>query len=90
LDPPRQIRTHADELRGDIALKCGSPARARDILFAATETADPEAAVGLLPAGRRCWGSASGRQAEHVAGRDRASRHPRDRPARLRGRQGAL
>ncbi|MEU4394860.1 AAA family ATPase [Kribbella sp. NPDC023855] len=48
LEPPRQARTHADELRGDIALKCGSPARARDILFAATETADPEAAVGLL------------------------------------------
>lgn len=48
LDPPRQVRTHADELRGDIALKCGSPASARDILFAAAESADPEAAVGLL------------------------------------------
>ncbi|WP_433008335.1 helix-turn-helix transcriptional regulator [Kribbella sp. CA-294648] len=48
LDPPQQVRTHANELRGDIALKCGSPARARDILFAAAESADPEAAVGLL------------------------------------------
>ncbi|WBQ06946.1 helix-turn-helix transcriptional regulator [Kribbella sp. CA-293567] len=48
-DPPAQVRTHADELRGDIAVKCGSPARARDILVAAAaSTAEPEAAVGLL------------------------------------------
>jgi DNA-binding CsgD family transcriptional regulator len=48
-DPPQQVRTHADELRGDIAVKCGSPARARDILVsAAAEATDPEVAVGLL------------------------------------------
>lgn len=49
LDPPPRVRTHADELRGDIALKTGSPAKARDILVAAAaDTADPETAVGLL------------------------------------------
>jgi len=49
LDPPQQVRAHADELRGDIAVKCGSPARARDILVAAASaTTDPEAAIGLL------------------------------------------
>ncbi|MFI5712540.1 AAA family ATPase [Kribbella sp. NPDC051620] len=48
-DPPGRVRTQVDELRGDIAVKCGSPARARDILVAAAaETTDPEAAVGLL------------------------------------------
>jgi DNA-binding CsgD family transcriptional regulator len=48
-DPPSTVRTQANELRGDIAVKCGSPARARDILVAAAaETTDPETAVGLL------------------------------------------
>ncbi|WP_112244282.1 AAA family ATPase [Kribbella monticola] len=48
-EPPAATTTWAHELRADIAVKCGSPARARDILLAAAdETTDPEAAVGLL------------------------------------------
>ena len=51
LGPPLPVRTRVHELRGDIAVKCGSPAQARDILIAAAaeiETPDPDAAVGLL------------------------------------------
>jgi len=49
LEPPLPVRTQAHELRGDIAMKCGSPARARDILIAAAaETTDPDTAIGLL------------------------------------------
>ena len=47
VDP--RTRTQSDELRGDIAVKCGSPVRARDILVAAAaETTDSELAIGLL------------------------------------------
>lgn len=49
--PPLPVRTVVHELRGDIAVKCGSPAEARDIMLAAaaeTESSDPDAAVGLL------------------------------------------
>ncbi|TCM47918.1 AAA family ATPase [Kribbella sp. VKM Ac-2568] len=35
LEPPLLVRTQANELRADIAVKCGSPARARDILLTA-------------------------------------------------------
>jgi DNA-binding CsgD family transcriptional regulator len=35
LEPPLLVRTRANELRADIAVKCGSPARAHDILLAA-------------------------------------------------------
>jgi DNA-binding CsgD family transcriptional regulator len=48
-EPPLAVRIQVNELRGDIAVKCGSPARARDILVAAAaETSDPDTAVGLL------------------------------------------
>ncbi|GAA1583749.1 LuxR family transcriptional regulator [Kribbella sancticallisti] len=47
VDPAQ--RTRVDELRADIAVKCGSPAQARDILVAAAAaTTDPELAIGLL------------------------------------------
>ncbi|MFC5266863.1 AAA family ATPase [Kribbella qitaiheensis] len=36
LGPPLVVRIQANELRADIAVKCGSPARARDILLAAS------------------------------------------------------
>jgi DNA-binding CsgD family transcriptional regulator len=49
LDPPQRTRTETDELRADIAMKCGSPAKALDILVrAAADTSDPEVAVVLL------------------------------------------
>jgi DNA-binding CsgD family transcriptional regulator len=51
LGPPLPVRTRAQELRGDIAVKCGSPAQARDILVAAaaeSAATDPDTAVGLL------------------------------------------
>ncbi len=48
-EPPIATKSWANELRADIAVKCGSPARARDILLAAAaETPDPELAIGLL------------------------------------------
>jgi DNA-binding CsgD family transcriptional regulator len=51
LGPPLAVRTRAHELRGDIAVKCGSPVEAVRILVAAaaeTAAADPDAAVSLL------------------------------------------
>ena len=49
LDPPLSVRIGAEELRADIEVKCGSPARARDILLAAAaECADPDVATVLL------------------------------------------
>ncbi|MFI6832702.1 AAA family ATPase [Kribbella sp. NPDC050241] len=49
LQPPLQVRIGAQEVRGDIAVKCGSPSRARDILAAAAaECEDPAVATGLL------------------------------------------
>lgn len=51
LGPPLPVRTRLHELRGDIAVKCGSPAQARDTVLAAAadvEASDPDAAVGLL------------------------------------------
>ncbi len=51
LDPPLAVRTRAHGLRGDIAVKCGSPVEAVDILAAAAAEAaavDPDAAVGML------------------------------------------
>lgn len=36
----RAVALHAQELRGDIAVRCGSPGQARDILLAAAEAAD--------------------------------------------------
>jgi len=49
LRPPLQVRMGAQEIRGDIAVKCGSPSRARDILVAAAaECEDPAVATGLL------------------------------------------
>ncbi|QNE18489.1 AAA family ATPase [Kribbella qitaiheensis] len=48
-EPPMGTRSWANELRADIAVKCGSPARARDILLAAAaETTEVETAIGLL------------------------------------------
>jgi DNA-binding CsgD family transcriptional regulator len=48
-EPPIATRSWANEVRADIAVKCGSPARARDILLAAAaETPDAELAIGLL------------------------------------------
>lgn len=49
--PPLPVRTRAQELRGDVAVKCGSPERARDILVCAAADAAatrPEHAVCLL------------------------------------------
>ncbi|MGW6280597.1 helix-turn-helix transcriptional regulator [Kribbella sp. NPDC055071] len=49
LDPPRPVRIGVQEIRADIAVKCGSPARARDILLAAAaECEDPAVATVLL------------------------------------------
>jgi DNA-binding CsgD family transcriptional regulator len=49
LQPPPQVRIRAQEIRGDIEVKCGSPRRARDILVAAAaESRDPAIATGLL------------------------------------------
>ncbi len=43
------VRIRAQEIRGDIEVKCGSPRRARDILVAAAaECEDPAVAIGLL------------------------------------------
>lgn len=48
-EPPQPTKSWANELRADIAVKCGSPARAREILLAAAaETTEVETAVGLL------------------------------------------
>lgn len=51
LDPPPPFKARAYELRGDIAVKCGSPQTARDLLFAAAAEcaeSEPDAAIGLL------------------------------------------
>ncbi|MEV5966719.1 AAA family ATPase [Kribbella sp. NPDC051952] len=49
LDPPLPVRIGAQEIRADIAVKCGSPAQARDILVAAAaECEDPAVATVLL------------------------------------------
>ncbi|WP_350281511.1 AAA family ATPase [Kribbella sp. HUAS MG21] len=49
LQPPLPVRIRAQEVRGDIEAKCGSPRRARDILVAAAaESTDPAIATGLL------------------------------------------
>ncbi|WUJ72134.1 LuxR C-terminal-related transcriptional regulator [Kribbella soli] len=49
LQPPLPVKLRAQEIRGDIEVKCGSPRRARDILVAAAaECTDPEVATGLL------------------------------------------
>jgi DNA-binding CsgD family transcriptional regulator len=49
LQPPGTTRIRALEIRADIEVKCGSPARARDILLtAAAECEDEEIATGLL------------------------------------------
>ncbi|MGZ0151561.1 AAA family ATPase [Kribbella sp. WER1] len=49
LRPPGPVSLHVQEIRGDIEVKCGSPRRARDLLVAAaSESTDPEVAVGLL------------------------------------------
>ncbi|TDO68688.1 regulatory LuxR family protein [Kribbella sp. VKM Ac-2571] len=49
LQPPLPVRIRAQEIRGDIEVKCGSPRRARDILVAAAaESTDPAIATGLL------------------------------------------
>ncbi|WP_329002641.1 LuxR C-terminal-related transcriptional regulator [Kribbella sp. NBC_00709] len=49
LRPPLPVKLRAQEIRGDIEVKCGSPRRARDILVAAAaECTDPEVATGLL------------------------------------------
>lgn len=46
-NPAQQLQV--DELRADIAVKCGSPAQARDILLAAASAStDPELTIGLL------------------------------------------
>ncbi|MEV6272492.1 AAA family ATPase [Kribbella sp. NPDC051936] len=49
LRPPSPVRIRAQEVRGDIEVKCGSPRRARDILVAAAaESTDPAVAIVLL------------------------------------------
>ncbi|GAA2837696.1 helix-turn-helix transcriptional regulator [Kribbella solani] len=49
LQPPVQVGLWAQEIRGDIEVKCGSPRRARDILVAAAaDCDDPEVATALL------------------------------------------
>ncbi|WP_371404528.1 AAA family ATPase [Kribbella sp. NBC_00662] len=49
LQPPLSVKLRAQEIRGDIEVKCGSPRRALDILVAAAaECTDPEVATGLL------------------------------------------
>jgi DNA-binding CsgD family transcriptional regulator len=49
LQPPLPVKLRAQEIRGDIEVKCGSPRRALDILVAAAaECTDPEVATGLL------------------------------------------
>lgn len=49
LRPPPTTKLRAQEIRGDLAAKCGSPVRARDILLAAAAECDDEAvATGLL------------------------------------------
>jgi len=49
LQPPVTTKIRAQEIRGDIAVKCSSPARARDILLAAAaECEDEDIATGLL------------------------------------------
>ena len=49
LRPPSPVRIRAQEVRGDIEVKCGSPRRARDILVAAAaESTDPAVATVLL------------------------------------------
>ena len=49
LKPPSTTKIRAQEIRADIAVKCGSPAQARDILIAAaSECEDAAIATGLL------------------------------------------
>ncbi|TDW66455.1 helix-turn-helix transcriptional regulator [Kribbella pratensis] len=49
LQPPLSVKLRAQEIRGDVEVKCGSPRRARDILVAAAaECTDPEVATGML------------------------------------------
>ena len=48
LDPPLPVRVRADAVRADIAFRCGSPARARELFVAAAADADPDTAVSLL------------------------------------------
>ena len=62
--------TRAQEIRGDIEVKCGSPRRARDILVAAAaECTDPEVATGcsLMLSGRAfgCVTPAAGLEVAH-------------------------
>jgi DNA-binding CsgD family transcriptional regulator len=47
--PPLPVMIRAEELRADIAGKCGSPASARDLLLAAAaRSVDPQVSIGLL------------------------------------------
>ncbi|WP_344236879.1 helix-turn-helix transcriptional regulator [Kribbella hippodromi] len=49
LQPPVEVGLWAQEIRGDIEVKCGSPRRARDLLVAAAaDCDDPDVATGLL------------------------------------------
>lgn len=48
LKPPPTIKLRAQEVRGDIAVKCGSPARARDILVAAAAESNDEVTATVL------------------------------------------
>ncbi|WP_460665499.1 helix-turn-helix transcriptional regulator [Kribbella swartbergensis] len=49
LRPPLTTKIRAQEVRGDLAVKCGSPTEARDILIsAAAECDDAAVATGLL------------------------------------------
>ncbi|HEY4569179.1 MAG TPA: LuxR C-terminal-related transcriptional regulator, partial [Kribbella sp.] len=49
LEPPLPVKIHAQGIRGDIEVKCGSPRRAHDILVAAAAECDDAAvATGLL------------------------------------------
>jgi DNA-binding CsgD family transcriptional regulator len=68
LDPPVPVRVRADAVRGDIAVKCGSPARARDLLSTAAADADPDTAVSLLAeAVYACFALADARSALRAA-----------------------
>ncbi|MEU8227735.1 AAA family ATPase [Kribbella sp. NPDC048915] len=52
LQPPSPVRIRAQEIRGDIEVKCGSPRRAREILIAAaTDATTPAVGVATTPAG---------------------------------------
>lgn len=98
LDPPPRVRSHADELRGDIALKTGSPAkssrhprRCGSRHRGSRNRGRPTRRPGqcLLPARRRNDSPESLRRPGEAAGRGRAPRDPRDRSPGQRGRQGA-